>query len=651
MDTNKNSPYIKPVYRSDIDGLRAIAILLVIGFHAFPKWVPGGFVGVDIFFVISGFLISTIILKNLARDSFSILNFYERRICRIFPPLIIVIIFSALIGSIILFEEELQTLGRHIAASSIFSENFLLLQESGYFDATSDTKPLLHIWSLSIEEQFYIFWPLLLIICEKLKFNTLFLIIVVGGISFSTNIYLSTTHQAVANFYFPVPRFWELMVGAFLAYASIYCIDFLRNYKNIQSILGALLIIIGLILIGPDSSFPGWWALLPTLGAFFIISAGQMAWVNRFILSNKVAVGIGLISYPLYLWHWPILVYERILFGPDMNPLYKVGGIVLTFIIASLSNRYIERPIIKATSPRISLFLGTASVSLLLLGAVLFSNTASAETSKNSDDDFKAKSVQFERSRKSDGTCEKNNALKPVTEEVCISNSKAPQVLFVGDSHAMALHSAIVANEYQLSAMFIGGHECVIYPNLTYVPDFKKQWSNNCTEIAKQALSTALTTPSIKTVVIVNGFWYIFLTKPEFTHLGKRLTPKEAFVVGNGYFIDQLTKAGKNVIFVEDVPHLKYNPSDCIQRFRGIQPKVCEFTKSEFESERFDYIAVLNQLQKQNNHFKIFWTGNFFCESGICKSKIDGKWLYQDLGHISIYASQLLLKKLMGSLN
>lgn len=487
MDSNKNSSYIKPIYRSDIDGLRSIAILLVIGFHAFPKLIPGGFIGVDIFFVISGFLISTIILKNLTLNSFNILNFYERRICRIFPPLIMVIIFSALIGSIILFEEELQTLGRHIAASSMFSENFLLLQESGYFDASSDTKPLLHIWSLSIEEQFYIFWPLLLVIGNKFKCNTLLLITVVGGISFTTNIYLNTTHQAIVDFYFPVPRFWELMIGAFLAYTSIYWINFLKYYKNIQSILGVLFIATGLILIGPDSSFPGWWALLPTLGTFFIISAGQMAWVNKFILSNKVAVGIGLISYPLYLWHWPILVYERILFGPDMNPLYKLGGIVLTFIIASLSNRYIERPIIKATSPRISLVLGTASVSLLLLGAVLFSNAASAETPKNSDDDFKAKSVQFEKSRKSDGTCEKNNSLKPVIEEVCLSNSKAPQVLFVGDSHAMALYSSIVANEYQLSAMFIGGHECVIYPNLTYTPDFKKQWANNCTEIAKTA--------------------------------------------------------------------------------------------------------------------------------------------------------------------
>ncbi len=203
-------------YRPDIDGLRAFAVLAVMGFHAAPSSVRGGFVGVDVFFVISGFLITSIILRDLDAEKFSIKNFYVSRICRIFPALIVMLVATLLIGWLILLPDEFKELGRHIAAAPLFSSNFLLLQESGYFERAAEQKPLLHLWSLSIEEQFYLLWPVTLIALWKSRLNLVYLIGLIAFVSFELNIYLMQINPS-ANFYIPLTRFWEILLGALLA--------------------------------------------------------------------------------------------------------------------------------------------------------------------------------------------------------------------------------------------------------------------------------------------------------------------------------------------------------------------------------------------------------------------------------------------------
>lgn len=368
MSLNELRPPSKTNYRTDIDGLRAIAVMAVVAFHAFPDLFKGGFIGVDIFFVISGYLISTIIFEALEKKRFSFLGFYASRIRRIFPALIFVLISCVTFGWFALLSDEYKQLGRHVAAGASFVSNFSLWSESGYFDNTFDTKPLLHLWSLGIEEQFYIVWPLFVWISWRCRFNYIVIIVLLGLASFILNI-KGVKQDTVATFYSPQTRAWEFLIGSFLAYATLYQKEFFRRVakkidfvasttwigKRLQnsslaladffSFIGLLVIVYGFGSIDKSLRFPGAYALLPTLGAMIIISAGPTAWFNRKILSNKIAVFIGLISFPLYLWHWPLLSFIRIVEGESPSALISLGVVLISFVLAWLTYEFIERPI------------------------------------------------------------------------------------------------------------------------------------------------------------------------------------------------------------------------------------------------------------------------------------------------------------------
>ena len=220
-----------PQYRHDIDGLRAIAVLSVVAFHAFPVWVKGGYIGVDVFFVISGFLISTIIFENLEKGTFSFGEFYARRIKRIFPALTLVLVASLIIGWLVLLPDELNQLGKHVVAGAGFVSNLVLWSEAGYFDNSADTKPLLHLWSLGVEEQFYIIWPLLLWLASRQHFSLSTLVILIALFSFTFNIN-AVSQDPVATFYSPLTRFWELLCGTLLAWYSLHKAEFLVGIKK-----------------------------------------------------------------------------------------------------------------------------------------------------------------------------------------------------------------------------------------------------------------------------------------------------------------------------------------------------------------------------------------------------------------------------------
>ncbi len=339
---------IQPKYRADIDGLRAIAVLSVVGFHAFPDWIRGGFIGVDIFFVISGYLISTIIFENLERNSFSFFEFYSRRIRRIFPALLLVLIALTAFGWFALFADEYKQLGKHIAAGAGFVSNIVLWSESGYFDRAAEAKPLLHLWSLGIEEQFYIIWPLLLWSSRKLRFNFLLITAAIASISFALNIW-QIHSDVIATFYSPQTRFWELLIGSGLAYFTLFKQSALQKFRmgnnDLQSCVGIVLLAFAVIAITKDRAFPGWWALLPTVGALLIISAGPQAWVNRTVLANRVMVWFGLISFPLYLWHWPLLTTTRIVESKALSVETRFAAVLISIALSWATYRFIERPI------------------------------------------------------------------------------------------------------------------------------------------------------------------------------------------------------------------------------------------------------------------------------------------------------------------
>jgi peptidoglycan/LPS O-acetylase OafA/YrhL len=328
-----------PKYRADIDGLRAVAVLSVVGFHAFPGLIVGGFIGVDIFFVISGFLISTIIFGNLQNDSFSYFEFYRRRVRRIFPALVVVLLACLGLGWFGLLASEYEEMGKHTLGGIGFVSNLMLWGESGYFNSSAEAKPLLHLWSLAIEEQFYIIWPLLLGLAWKRKWNLLAIASAVALVSFGVNL-LSFPEHAEAAFYSP------LMIGGLLAYAVLFKPISISKHRNVQSVVGLALIVIGLVFINKARAFPGWWALLPTFGAALLISAGPAAFVNRIVLSNKIAVWFGKISYPLYLWHWPLLSLALILnSGGATSSTVRIGLVLLSIVLAWLTYKTIETPV------------------------------------------------------------------------------------------------------------------------------------------------------------------------------------------------------------------------------------------------------------------------------------------------------------------
>jgi peptidoglycan/LPS O-acetylase OafA/YrhL len=355
-------------YRPDIDGLRAIAVLSVVLFHGFPQIFKGGFIGVDIFFVLSGYLISRVIFEQLNLGTFNFLDFYARRIKRIFPALLIVLFVAFIAGWFTLLADEYAQLGRHIAAGAAFMSNFVLWGEAGYFDNSAHNKPLLHLWSLGIEEQFYIFWPLLLWLASKLKFSLFALTFILAALSFYLNV-TGIKSDAVATFYSPQTRIWELLIGSGLAWWSLNRKDGLVDIatffgkwrrrpetdvdlarvrtrtSNVLACIGFILLIYSLIRFNRDLQFPGKWALIPVMGTALIVAAGPLAWLNTKILSNKVLVWFGLISYPLYLWHWPLLSFAWIVEAVPPSLTTRLVLILLSIALAWLTYRFIERPI------------------------------------------------------------------------------------------------------------------------------------------------------------------------------------------------------------------------------------------------------------------------------------------------------------------
>ncbi|MGJ5072812.1 acyltransferase family protein [Bradyrhizobium oligotrophicum] len=338
-------------YRADIDGLRAIAVLPVLFYHAFPAAVPGGFYGVDIFFVISGYLITGIIHKQMLSNRFSIADFYARRIRRIFPALITVVLVTFLIAWFFLPPRELKSLGTNIAGGAVFIQNFILLGQVGYFDLAADKKPLLHLWSLAIEEQYYIVWPLLLMLIGSWRRRSLAITVALAAASFVACLIVQPRAPEYA-FYLPVTRAWELLVGSGLALwvngrsaeAGPRPLIDVALVRELIALAAMLAIVFAFWRYGRLTPHPGVHTLLPVLGAAALIATSGTL-VHRYVLSSTPAVFVGLISYPLYLWHYPLMAYARIQFIDAVPVWVMLAIIVASMVLAWATYRFIERPI------------------------------------------------------------------------------------------------------------------------------------------------------------------------------------------------------------------------------------------------------------------------------------------------------------------
>jgi peptidoglycan/LPS O-acetylase OafA/YrhL len=324
-------------YRADIDGIRSVAVLGVVVFHAYPKLIPSGLVGVDCFFVNSGYLITSIIVTDLDAGSFSFTWFYARRVRRLFPALVVVLAVTLALGFWLLLPTQLASLARNTIASALFSANLTLLSETGYFDIDASLKPLLHLWSLGVEEQFYLIWPVALWLTPR-RFRLALIVLVMIG-SFALNVVLIGKYPEAA-FYLPFTRVWELMAGALLLHASITN-GVAREILSVAALAGSSLTF---GYFDQKTAFPGWAALAPVAVTGAALPA-QGSLLSRILLSNPAAVFVGRISYPLYLWHWPLLVFGKAYPLRTLTPLELVGLVCMAFVLAWLTYELIEKPV------------------------------------------------------------------------------------------------------------------------------------------------------------------------------------------------------------------------------------------------------------------------------------------------------------------
>ncbi|RTZ63433.1 MAG: acyltransferase [Aquificaceae bacterium] len=361
------------IYRKEIDGLRALAVIPVVLFHAGFEWVSGGYVGVDVFFVISGYLITSILLGELQSGSFSIRNFYERRARRILPALFLVLLFCLPFAWLWLLPEELEAFARSLIAVIAFVSNILFWQETDYFTASTDLIPLLHTWSLAVEEQFYIFFPLFLAIFWKAGRRILLAVIAVVALVSLGLTEWGWRYYPEANFYLIFTRAWELMIGAFVAFYLFYKEQPHGQFNEIVSFIGLAMIVSSLFFLDKSLPFPSVYALIPTVGtALVILFATTNTLVNK-LLSLKPFVAIGLISYSAYLWHQPLFVFARAYYMDEPNRLIMSALSIGALFLAYLSWRFVEKPFRnKQRFSQKQIFVSAFVVSLLFIAVGVF---------------------------------------------------------------------------------------------------------------------------------------------------------------------------------------------------------------------------------------------------------------------------------------
>jgi peptidoglycan/LPS O-acetylase OafA/YrhL len=541
-------------YRPDVDGLRAVAVLGVLAFHAFPDALPGGFAGVDVFFVISGFLITTIILDGLRQGSFSLAEFYWRRVRRIFPALVVVLAGCLALGWLLLLPDEFRQLGKHIASGAVFVSNVVLWREAGYFDTAVELKPLLHLWSLGVEEQYYLVWPLALFLFRGSPRQMLAMILGVAAASFALNV-LITTRTESAAFYLPFTRFWELMAGSLLAW--LQCRRKHLGPSNACASAGLVLLAASFALLHGERTFPGWWALLPVLGTALLIAAGPAAWINRKLLSRPELVFVGLISYPLYLWHWPLLSYANIVEDGEPPAALRVALLAASVLLAWLTYAFIERKVRLAGRPYAMRATGGAFAALAALGlAGLLALQGRIEP--------RSASVPLlaEISRAaSDWNYGGDGIMVGDTER---------SVLFVGDSHMQHYWARIdkLVTEHAApvrTVIFKTSSGCAPVPGI-------ERPFHQCARFVDEALRLALE-PEVDTVIIAAS-WLGFTKRPVYRvgDPGRKLidvlAPENAWVLaGFEARLRELVQNGKQVVLMLSSPRGEaFNPKALVLR-------------------------------------------------------------------------------------
>jgi peptidoglycan/LPS O-acetylase OafA/YrhL len=622
-------------YRPHIDGLRAVAVLAVLIYHIFPGELLGGFTGVDVFFVISGYLISRILLKELAAGTFSVADFYARRIRRIFPALCLVLATGLVLGWVALLPDEFAQLSRHTLSSVGFLENFRLWSEAGYFDTASERKPLMHLWSLAIEEQYYLVYPVVLWGAWRLRWPIGWVIGALALASFGANL-LTIKTDPVAAFFMPHTRMWELLAGALLGWwHGNGGNEPARGWRaELLTLAGLLVIVVAFKAIRDGHDYPGWKALLPVAGALLLIHAAGSATLGR-VLANGPMVFIGKISYPLYLWHWLLLAFCRIL---DEAPKRERNVLFfLCFLLAWLTWRLLERPLRDSGTARTAGLVAT----MLLLGAValwqpaqdgaMFARIERARALNKFDYPSRADCRWLTGAGREEDWCNIGNAPQ-----------RAPTVVLIGDSFANVYAGTLLeyaaarpASGFAFRQM--GRGEC---PSLLdYGPPV-------CRDLVKAEMDYIARTPSIRTVVLA-AHWTPYARGKQFAVLHE---DPARFDTALRRTVEHYQGLGKQVV-VFLAPPTGGNPRGCIPRALHFSTKnLCERATADARASDGAYReAMLPYLARR--HVALFDPFPILCDDRQCKV-IDGEMImYSDPLHLSGYGARWLGRHAEGALD
>ncbi|MEI7824471.1 MAG: acyltransferase family protein [Chlorobiaceae bacterium] len=632
---------MKLAYRPDIDGLRAIAVLAVLFFHTNVPWFNGGFVGVDVFFVISGFLITSILLKDINEGNYSLARFYERRIRRIFPALYPVIAFTIIVGSFMLDSITYKSLSESVLGTALFYSNFVFANELGYFDVASMLKPLLHTWSLAVEEQFYIVFPLLLVVINRYFGGRYFfwLLLLATG-SFVTSIYGIDHHQQ-KTFFLVQARAWELLVGALVALNKIPETSS-DVFKRVLSFSGIGLILYGIVFYSEATPFPGYNAMAPVFGAAMIIYSGmggRLLAVNR-LLTAKPLVFIGLISYSLYLWHWPIVAFYRYVLFRQITFFDSLGIIVASFVMAFISWRFIEQPFRRNNG-----LLQSRTRLFALSGFLMIVTSLTAVTI------FKLDGMQYRfcKTKNHDAVPEiKQKSVMKVdqgTIDRIGDDNAVPSFLLWGDSHAGSLVQGLAEKGIEYG---VSGYSTIKTANIPLI-------GVNNSLFNDQVISIIKSHPKIKTVILA-GIWGAYSNGHRYGN-SSIFTLKDSKssgadqtntgVMRNGFVrtINQLISLKCKVVIVDDVPDIGvFAPRLFMVKSILLGEDIGKYVpnKNIYKVWNQEYEGIVSAMLPLKDVRVIHLEEMLFDNKGSALLAANNVILYRDADHLSKYGSHFI---------
>ena len=608
--------------------------------------------------------------------AFSFANFYARRIRRIFPALIVVMGTIVVAGWFVLLPDEYANIGKHIFGGTLFLSNFVLWSETGYFDVAARAKPLLHLWSLGIEEQYYIFFPIFLWFCAKKNIQAAFGIIVLFFISFFDNIYLHRV-SPVIDFYSPLSRIWELLLGASLAASfrhnavqvaylklDALCSGFVfvasqkndgRSLSVILAVVGSVLLGMGLLLAREGDPYPGWTALLPTMGAGFLIAAGPLNPISKYVLSNRLSVFIGKISYPLYLWHWGLISFAFIVVGSldSSTKVLRILLVVISFVLSILTYFFVEKKVRYYNSAKFSIpfILIITMLCISFCGIIIkYNNGFPSRVNYKEAEYINDINAKIDIARK---IClEIYPDWKKLNDNICMTQNAMDKITIaaIGDSHAGHLFPGLIdaVDSKNFVAVFpaSGAAPYIDIASFTRAGlDFRK----NGTFLINRSYDAILKNSNIKYVILAHN--------PECSYsdiIDKRdesLVDRDV-ILKNGMrrTFKKLINAGKKVIVVLDNPRLPFDISSCVDRPLKVfsQNNECKFEKKTFDNDAAAnwYKKILLEVLKDYPSVVVIDLKNIFCDNNFCYGKKDGKILYRDTNHLSINGSLLVAKEI-----